>query len=262
MTSAITPEDWALITGASAGIGEEFARQLAARGMNLILVARREDKLANLADQLETQHGVQVQIARIDLYKESFLNQIEQACQDLVISLFICNAGHPSHMGSFIDRPIHEIEVMLRFNTQVQVKLVHHFARLMADHQHGGIIMVGSYAGYGPIPYMAEYSACKAYQLTFGEALHYELKASGVDLLVLSPGATKTERIHFGMPVESVARAALEALGKKPSVIPGFKNRLTIWFGRYFKTRRKYINDYGCRINRLKDRWDKLASNP
>lgn len=243
-------DSWSLVTGASAGIGEEFARQLAAKQVNLVLVARRKDKLEQLAQDLENQYGIQTRTAVVDLMQQDFLENIEHACANIEITLLISNAGHSSHMGSFLKRNIEDIEQVLHFNTLVQVKLVHYFAKKMAIKQRGRIIMVSSIAGYGPIPYMAEYSSSKAYQLVFGEALHYELKKEGIDLLVLSPGATKTERIHYGMEVGPVVSKGLAALGKRPSIVPGFQNNLKILVSRYFKTRKKYLFDFGNRIEK------------
>ena len=235
--------------------GEIVAYQVATLGINLVIVARRQEKLAKLARDLQHQYAIEVRTVSIDINQQNFMELIEQACQCINIDVVVSNAGQPSHMGLFIERPFEEVETMLRFITFVQVKLAHNYSRLMAARQSGGIIMVGSYAGYGPIPYMAEHSASKAFQLTSGEALHFELESSGVDLLVLSPGATKTERISFGMDAGPVVALALKSIGKRTSVVPGSKNQLTILIGRYLKSRRKYLYDYGRLISRMMPGW-------
>lgn len=241
---------WALVTGASAGIGEEFTHQLAAKGLNIILIARREEKLASIASTLEEKYSIQTRIKSVDLTSDEFLKQIKTVCEGLDIRLVVSNAGPPSYKGHFLDRSIEEMERALTFNTVVQAKIVHHFSDAMAKSNGGGIILVSSISAYGPVPYMAEYSSSKSFQLAFGESLHYELKNKNIDILVLSPGATKTERIKHGMTVGPVVRAALNNLGKRASVLPGWKNNLNTFIGRYFKSRNKYLNDRGKLLER------------
>ena len=140
---------------------------------------------------------------------------------------------------------------MLTFNTVVQAKIVHYFAGIMAAKSGGGIILVSSFTAYGPIPYLAEYCSSKSFQLVFGEALHYELKAKNIDVLVLCPGITKSERVSFGVDAEPVVDLALRSLGKRASVLPGWKNNWDVFVGRYLKSRKRYLHDYGRRLEKL-----------
>lgn len=236
---------WALITGASAGIGKEVARQLAERGLNLALVARRTDALQELAAKLEKSYGINTRVIPCDLSQKDFLGTIDQACQELEIGMLINNAGSPSYRGSILDRSAEEIANTIHFNVHVQAMLAYHFGKKMAQRGRGGIIQVASMTGHFSMPHMTEYSASKGYQIQFGECLHYEFKKHGVDVLVLSPGATKTERLDFGMEVEPVVRAGLDNLGKQPSLITGLMNQLTVFRTRYLLTRKGVVKVKG-----------------
>ena len=236
---------WALITGASAGIGKEVAKQLAERGLNLALVARRKEKLEELAANLEKNYGVKIKVIPCDLSSKDFLATIDQACGGLEIGMLINNAGSPSYRGSILDRSAEEISNTIHFNVHVQAMLAYHFGKKMAQRGRGGIIQVASITGHFSMPHMTEYSASKGYQIQFGECLHYELKKFGVDVLVLSPGATKTERLDFGMKVEPVVRAGLDNLGKRPSLITGMINWLIVFRTRYLLTRKGVIRVKG-----------------
>lgn len=228
---------WALVTGASAGIGREFARQLAGRGLNIVLVARRQDLLAELAQELESAYSVETRQLVCDLGAGNFMQQLQEATYDLEIGLLVNNAGARSFQGSFLERTPEELEHTCHFSMKVQLLLLHHFGQRMAPRGRGGLIQVSSIRGHMSTPYMAEYSASKAYQLTLGEALHEELKDAGLDVLVVSPGATITERIRVGMPPAQVVETALQQLGRRPSVIPGLRNAWVAVKYRYFNSR-------------------------
>lgn len=232
---------WALVTGASAGIGAEFARQLAAAGLNLVLAARREERLRLLAQALEEAHGVAVRTVCCDLSTPTGLETLFEGTADLPVGLLVNNAGAPAFHGHFVQRTAAELEATVNFNVQVQLRLAHHFLCRMAKQRRGGLIQVASVTGHVSMPFMVEYSASKAYQLTMGEALHYEMRQWGVDCLVLSPGATRSERIDYGMPVEPVVRAALKGLGRVPVVIPGLGNAIRMFIHRQLRTRRGMV---------------------
>ncbi|MBK8991424.1 MAG: SDR family NAD(P)-dependent oxidoreductase [Gammaproteobacteria bacterium] len=237
---------WALVTGCSAGIGREFARQLAERGLDLVLLARREALLRTLAAELQRDFGIRTHVVVCDLARADFLADVVAGCADLPIGLLVNNAGAPSFHGRFLSRSPGEIERAMHFGVHVQVQLIRHFAAPMAARGHGGIIQVSSITGHMSMPFMAEYSASKAYQLTLGEALHYELRDHGVDVLVLSPSATRTERIGFGMEPAPVVAKALAALGKRPSVIPGWLNQWRAFRRRHLRTRRAALEELGA----------------
>lgn len=232
---------WALVTGASAGIGREFARQLARVGLNLVLVARRRQVLAMLTSELTADFPIQVRVVDCDLSRREGLAPLLALFGELDIGLLVNNAGAPSFHGHFVERDWAQIEDSLRFNTEIQMRLLHGAAVAMARRGRGGLIQVSSITGHTPVPYMAEYAADKAFQLALGESLHFELGERGVDVLVLSPGATRSERLDFGMEPDAVVAAALGGLGRVPSVIPGFGNRWRAFRFRHLDSRRRAI---------------------
>lgn len=239
------PGEWALVTGSTAGIGREFAHQLAARGFNLALLARDRDALAAQCNDLATTHNIETRAVPCDLAAADYLDVITAATDKLPVSLLVNNAGAASYHGRFLQRTAEELEDCLRLNTRVQLRLIQHFAQRMAAAGGGAIIQVSSVAGHMSMPFMAEYSASKAYQLTLGEALHYELKDHNIDFLTLSPGATRTRRINFGMAPEPVVSAALAALGRQPCVIPGWRNRWSAFLHRHLTSRRAAVERMG-----------------
>jgi len=232
---------WALVTGASAGIGEEFARQLAAQGLNVVIAARRKERLGALAAQLKEQYGVEVRTVVCDLYQDDYLDLLDEATKDLEIGLLVNNAGHPAMRVYLMDRAWQDIEAFLRFNVTVQVRLSHFFGRPMKERGRGGIIQVSSIHGHLAMPTFVEYSSTKAFQLSFSESLHHELKPFGVDTLVVAPGATISERISEGMTAEFVVKSTLNALGKKASIVPGFRNWFWMFRWRQFATRNRMV---------------------
>jgi hypothetical protein len=230
----------ALITGASAGIGEEFARQLAGRGYDLILVARRRDRLEQLAEQLPTTaHAIDC-----DLVADaaSLPGKVEQL--DVEVDLLVNNAGFGLR-GRFLELdPTREAE-MVRVNCEAVVALTHAFVPGMVERRRGGMITVASTAGMQPLPYEATYGATKAFAISFTEALWMELRGTGVKVMVVNPGPVKTEwqgvagydddtQIPPGMiSAEQCVSDALRAYDRnKRSMIPG---RFFPWFMRASK---------------------------
>jgi len=231
---------WALITGASSGIGEEFARELAKRGHNLVLLARREDKLKILKKELENHSGIEVRLIFADLAKNDFMEKVLAVTADITISILINNAGYGS-TGSFAENDLNFQADMVRVNCYAPVLLTHHFVNKMKTEGKGAVIFLGSVVAYQPVPMMSVYSATKVFNLLLGESLWYELKGSNIDVLVVNPGATKTEfqriaNIDTGptvRTVEQVVKSTFSALGKKPSVIDGILNKITAISGRF-----------------------------
>ncbi len=192
--------DWALVTGASSGIGEIFARRLAAEGFNLILTARRKHRLDKLGSELEKEHGITVKTVEADLSEPESIKIISNATVDIKVGLLVNNAGAESH-GSFLKNDIHEAAKLVQLNVTAPMQPAHLFGNKMAERGRGGIIFVSSVLGHQAVPYFANYSATKTYILSLGEALNYELKKKGVDVTVISPGLTDTkmkERIEKG----------------------------------------------------------------
>jgi len=220
----------ALVTGASAGIGAEFARQLSAGGYEVVLVARRAERLEELADQLPgTAHAV-----ACDLASEATALPEKIAALDLQIDVLVNNAGFGTHGHFFQIDPAREAEEV-RVNCEALVILTHAFLPGMLERRRGGVITVASTAGMQPLPYEATYSASKAFARTFSDALSAELRGSGVRVLAVNPGPVPTEfqevagyRPGYLPPVpgkisaEQVAREALEAFHRgQRSIITG-----------------------------------------
>jgi short-subunit dehydrogenase len=182
---------WALVTGGTVGIGEALAHRLAENGLNLVLVARRKSLLDQKAEALEAQYGVQVQTIQADLSEPAAVGIIQEATQNLEIGLFIPNAAAET-IGSFVNGDLDLENKLLQLNVISPMQLAHYFGRQMSQRGKGGILFVSSMSGYGPNPYLANYAASKAYIITLGESLHYELKKKGVDVTVLSPALTDT----------------------------------------------------------------------
>lgn len=228
---------WALVTGASSGIGAEFARQLAARGMHLVLVARREDRLKELAEELDTRHGTRCEVIVADLSvpEESQRLFDEVVSRKIEVELLINNAGF-GYVGTVDDAEPQRMMEMTRLNIGALTELTYLFLPAMLDRQHGGIINVASVAAFQPVAYMPVYSASKAFVLHFSEALWAECRDRSVVIQALCPGTTATE--FFDVAGASgwlkkqrshtsayVVRKSIRGLDKgRQYVVPGFLN--------------------------------------
>lgn len=228
----------ALITGASSGIGEAFARLLAARKMNLVLVARSEDKLRALAAELVKQHAVQVEVLSLDLSPEGAARQLHARCRELGlhVDLLINNAGFATH-GAFEAVPLARQHEQVMLNVTALVDASHLFLPDMVARGLGGIINVASTASYQPLPYMAIYGATKAFVLSFSEALWAENRERGVRVLALCPVPVETaffdvvgtRQVAVGAVATAgqVALAGLRGLEQgRASLIAGWRNWL------------------------------------
>ncbi len=222
---------WAVVTGASSGIGEAFARQLAARKMHLVLVARREDRLKRLASELAGRHAIETRIVPVDLAADEFLPVIEQATHDLDIGLFVNNAG-VLHAGQFLDHNLPDELNQLQVNTRAVLVLAHHFGRRMRDRRRGGMIFLASTVAFAGVPGMSAYAATKVHVLAFAEGFAREVAHHGIAVLALCPGPTSTEIWPSGttptlpMRPEAVAEIGLRKLGRRTMVVAGLLNRL------------------------------------
>ena len=229
--------DWALVTGASSGIGAVFAQKLAGAGMNLVLAARRIELLNELRCQLTNRHRVEIVCVQVDLSQDGCVETLAEACADFDVGLVVNNAGS-GVPGPFSSSDIRRERELIRLNCVTPIEITHHFLPRMQAKRRGGIIFVSSLMGFQGVPYMANYSATKGYLLNFGESLYHECKETGVDVLVLAPGATETPGKYLHdvdysklplswMSAEVVVDAALKKIGKKAFVIPGLRNHLT-----------------------------------
>jgi len=233
---------WALVTGASAGIGLQFARSLAAEGLNLVLVARRRDLLTARAAELASEFGIEATTIVCDLTEEGAVDSLFQQLTHRQISLVVLNAGAEA-TGHFTKVSLERHVRLQRLNIEVPLRMASLFGRAMVDRGRGGLIFVASLFGYQGVPLMANYAASKAYILSLGEALNAEMKQFGVDVLVVSPGMTETD-MTAKMPVDfrkmpitrsspqQVVCTALGALGKKATVVPGLLNKFYAWQNR------------------------------
>ncbi len=184
---------WALIAGGSDGIGAAFARETAARGLNLILVARRPGPLHEISAELRAAHpDIEIRTLSADLAEEAAIGRVIEATGDLELGLLIYNAGSESRYGDFLDHDWEFLHGRLMRNFVVKSALVHHFGRQMRVRRHGGVILMGSVAGYSGAPGFAMYAASKAFTFNLAEGLWYEFKQAGVHLLCPVVGPTNT----------------------------------------------------------------------
>jgi short-subunit dehydrogenase len=228
---------WALVTGASSGIGKEFARQIAAAGINVVLVARRDALLAELGRAISQEFDVQYRALAMDLSQEGFIAGLADATHDIDIGLVVSNAG-TANPGEFLKLDRHLLQATLRLNTMAHLDISHHFGAKLAKLRRGGLILVGAMGAENGIPLIANDGAAKAYVHSLGEALHYEFKPLGVYVTVLAVGITNTEVLEkFGfdpktmpmkpMSVEQCVSEGLSGLLKNRSrIIPGRLNRI------------------------------------
>lgn len=241
-----TPRPRALVTGASSGFGADFARQLAARGHDLVLVARSEAPMQALAAQLRASHACDVRIIPMDLGQPDAARTLKQHTDaaGLQIDLLVNNAGFGLY-GAFLDRSLDETAAMLQLNIGTLTALTHLYGRDMVARGHGHILLVASIGGYQATPTYAAYSASKAYVLLLGEALHDEMAGSGVNVSVVAPGiaatgflqasgqkATPYQRLVMMQSRDVVARALRALDRREASVVPGWLNALTAWSNR------------------------------
>jgi len=240
----------ALITGASSGIGEAFARRLATLGKNVILVARSKDRLAALAGELAAQHGVQAHVVAADLARPGAAASVfaETERLGLAVDLLVNNAGF-SKAGEFTAIPLDVQAGMARLNVNTLMELTRLYLPAMCQRRRGGVINVASTAAFQPVPYMAVYGATKAFVLSFSEALAEEVRQDGVTVMALCPGATATgfwkvagiweDRLNTMQSADEVVMVALRGLERrKSSVIPGFRNRLVVFLSSRLGPRR------------------------
>ncbi|HLW02423.1 MAG TPA: SDR family NAD(P)-dependent oxidoreductase [Ktedonobacterales bacterium] len=228
---------WALVTGASSGIGKEFARQLAASGLHLVLVARRLNLLEDLGRNLTNAYGVSYRALSLDLSQEGFLEPLEAATRDLDIGLVVSNAGSV-HLGEFLSFDQRLLHQMVRLSVSAHLDLAYHFGGRLAARKRGGIILLSGMGASQGVPYTANDSATRAYVLTLGETLNVEFRKHQVNVTVLMPGPTETplfdtmgldeRRMPFKpMTVAQCVAEGLAALkANRPSHLTGAMNRL------------------------------------
>lgn len=218
---------WALITGASSGIGLDIAREAARRGLDVVLVARRQERLEELAAELRDEHGVRTRVISADLADASAVTGVIRSAEDLDIGSLVANAGYAT-TGPFTQADIEAELDMLRVNAEAVLRLTHAFGRRFVERGRGGIVLLSSIVAFQGVPGTAHYAATKAYVQSLAEGLHAELAPHGVDVLASAPGPVKSgfaERadMRVGQAVDTgtVARETLDALGRRRLVRPG-----------------------------------------
>ena len=215
--------EWALVTGASAGIGASFARALAREGVSVVLSARREDRLRDLATEL-TRSGVAMRVVPLDLSSPGSVAELAAAVSDLDLGILVNNAG-VGYAGRFEPQDSARLREMLELNCAAPMLLTHALLPRLRARGRGAVLFTGSQAARQPLPLHAVYAATKAFDGFLGEALWAELRSSGIDVLVVEPGSTETEfqqvageLPHAGQSPDEVVAVALERLGRQPSV--------------------------------------------
>jgi hypothetical protein len=223
--------DWAIVTGASSGIGLELATQLATAGFNLIINARNQERLLKVAQQLKS-HNIEVKPVVADLSDKEGVEKIIQAAQGLKVGLLINNAGY-GNSGLFVDASLDSEINLLRVNCEAGLVLTHFFAQQFKQQGKGGIIFLSSLVAFQGVPYAANYAASKAYIQSFAEALAVELKPFGVDVLAVAPGPVDTgfgQRANMimdnAMMPEQLGVPILTALGKQTNIVPGLLSKV------------------------------------
>jgi uncharacterized protein len=199
----------ALVTGASEGIGEAFARELARRGSDLVVVARRRERLERLAAGLASEHGVEVEVLAADLTERPSVIEVEARLEasDRPIDLLVNNAGGATELGGFLERDRETLTRDAYLNALALMRLTHAAAQTMARRGHGNVINVSAGIAFYPLPGAAGYGAGKAFVNSLSEALDYELRESGVRVTAVCPGFTRTgAQRRLGMNVEWVPR--------------------------------------------------------
>jgi short-subunit dehydrogenase len=226
---------WGIVVGASDGIGAAFADELAARGTDLILVARRADLLEEVADRLRAKHGVQTRTAVLNAATPEGITEIAGAPED--VGLLVCNAAL-APIGPFLELEPSQVDAMIDLNCRSAARLAHAYGKRMVQRGSGGIILLSSLASNQGSALVAHYAATKAYLRVLAEGLWAELGPQGVDVLACCPGLVRTPTYEQTRPASAgrlvpgpmepaaVAREALAALGRQPVIIPGRWNRL------------------------------------
>jgi short-subunit dehydrogenase len=227
--------NWALITGASSGIGREFARYLAKFNFSLILIARRYERLQELSNELTSKYHIEIICIKADLTKEECFPEILEKVGGREVGLLVNNAGVGS-IELFFQSDLQKEIDLIKLNCLAPTILTHYFLKQMIERKKGAIIFLGSIVGMQPTPHLAVYSATKSFNIYFANALWYELNKYNIDVLALSPGSTNTEFERISRKTsrlirtepDEVVKSAFKALGKKPTVIHGFINKTII----------------------------------
>lgn len=252
----------ALIAGASEGIGAAFARSLAQKGMNLILVARRKDPLEQTVASIEKEYGVIVRCIVCDLADEDATDRIRNETGNTEVDVLICNAAN-SPIGPYLELSESSLMRTATVNMLTPMKMARHFGGFMVNRKRGAVILMASLAGFQGTPYIAAYSAAKAFNRMLGESLWYEWRTKGVDVIACCAGATETPGYIQSKPKsagwlapriqkpEEVVTECLMKLGQVPSFIAGRGNRVASFFMHKVLSRKASVTNMGDTIRKM-----------
>ena len=247
---------WAIVAGASEGLGAAYAEELASRGLNLVLVARRSELLQTLASRLSTKYSVEIKSIVQDLSMPDAAEQVVRNITDVEIGLMIYNAAF-SAIGPFLERSLDHHLKEIRTNAFTPLKLTYLIAQQLLERKRGGIVLMSSLSAFQGSAYISTYSATKAFNIVLAEGLWEEWREKGVDVLVCMSGAVSTPNYVASKPEptgglgdmtmypEQVVQEALNALGKQPYVIPGRVNRLASFVMRHLLPRKVAVQFMG-----------------
>jgi short-subunit dehydrogenase len=226
---------WALVAGASDGLGEAFAHELARRGLNVVLLARRAELLASVAADVERDHGVSTQIVVADLTASELGGIVSLGLVGLDIGLLVYNAGAVHGAAKFLDRPLQDTHSLINLNCHGPATLAHLLGQPMRERGRGGMVFMSSMAALAGSAYIATYAATKAFDIIFAEALWQEMQGDGIDVVSVIAGATDTPAMRRSLETfgdrpdlaepSFVALEALNSLGVGPTCVPGEGNR-------------------------------------
>lgn len=227
--------NWALVTGASSGIGLELAERLAEAGFNILINARNEQQLEEVKQQLESRYRSKIIVIAADCSTAEGVNKIIAVANSLNPGLLVVCAGYGSS-GPFINADLDNEVNMLRVNCEGLLRLTHYFSKEFVLQKRGGIILMSSLVAFQGVPYAAHYAATKAYVQSLGEALAIELKPYGVEVLSVAPGPVKSGfekranmRMNMALSTAEIGVPILKALGRKHTILPGFLSKLLVW---------------------------------
>ena len=253
---------WGIVAGASEGLGAAYAGELAARGLNLVLVARRSEVLESLAARLLEKYHVTIKLLVLDLSAPDAAEQMLRETNDLEIGLLIYNAAF-SAIGPFLEQSVEDHLKEIYTNAFTPLKLIHLFAGQMLARGRGGIVLMSSLSAFQGSAYISTYAATKAFNIVLAEGLWEEWRTRGVDVLVCISGAVKTPNYLASEPEQTgglsdmtmapdqVVREALNALGKGPYVIPGRMNRVASFVMRHLLPRKSAVKFMGGILKRM-----------
>ncbi len=250
---------WGLVAGASEGLGAAWANALAARGLNLLLLARRDGPLQETAQAVRERHKVEVRAHALDLGQPGLAAELTRLTEGLEVGFAVFNAAHAPR-GAFLELPLEQLTQALEVNTRGPLTLVHVLGRAMAARGRGGLALMSSLTAFHGSPFLATYGATKAFNLVLGEGLWFELREKGVDVLAVAAGATRTPGLLRASPngepgmlePEQVVEQALGQLSRTGVMVPGAFNKFASFLMQRLMPRRTAVSILGGRTRNLR----------